>query len=177
MALNPSSAASAISSGYNGFVAIGADGKPTGEPQEGDYPTIFSGGYHSYASEGTVPGAISGGGNSQIIESFMRSATGNNSQTVTDFAQALAEYWAGVAVDPGDPAHGGTSVVAVQNDAMSRVSLFKNAILTSYTTSLSTPAFLEFIQNVQTIAVSAIIWTITESMPEGGTQNFTEVIT
>ena len=175
MALNPSVAALGIEDGYKPFAAIGDDGKTTGNPSAGDYPNLFATAYDNYAAQGVVPGAENSGRTPIIIENFLRSGLAGSSSPVTDFATALAEYWAAVAVVPGSPAHGGTEVVSVTNDAMSHVSDFEAAITSSLTTSESKPWFENFVQNVETIAVSTIVWTVTELLPPE--TPFTEAIT
>lgn len=175
MALSPSTAASAIESAYRAFVSIDGDGKPTGEPSSGDFASAFASAYDDYASAGEVPGATSGGGSPSIIESFMNAVPGSDPKTVQDFAQAMADYWSGIAITPGDPAHGGTAVVAVENDAAGRASNFESAITASITASKSAPLYLALIQNLQG-AVESIVWTITEQMPDSSLQEFEEGI-
>ena len=176
MALIAANAASDISTAYNAYAAINAAGQPTGEPSSGNFAAGFASAYHNYASAGQVLGAISGGGNQSIIQNFMDSVQ-SNSQAIPDFAKALADYWAGVAVKPGTPAHGGVSVVSVTNDAASKVSAFLSAITESYTTDKTDPGFQQLIENIENIALTAVTWTVTEQMPDGGSQDFSEVVT
>lgn len=175
MALSPSTAASEIEAAYRDFVGIDEDGMPTGDLSAGDFAQAFATAYDDYAADGEVPGAASGGGDASIISSFMNSVPGSDPATVGEFAQAMADYWAGVAVEPGEPAHGGGAVVAVENDALSRVSEFEDAISDSITTELSEPLYLDLVENLQG-AVESIVWTITEQMPNGSTQQFPEGI-
>lgn len=177
MALNPSFAATGITEGYKLFSAIGDDGITTGQPSAGDYPSLFATAYDNYAAQGIVLGADNSGRSPIIIEDFLRSGLAGSSQPVTDFATILAEYWATVAVMPGDPAHGGTAVVSVTNDAMAHITDFEAAILDSLTTVESKPWFENFVQNVQDIGVSSVTWTVTELLPPAVPTAFSEVIT
>src|SRR5690606_8981802 len=77
----------------------------------------------------------------------------------------LASYWATVAVTPGAPAHGGTAVVSVVNDAMAHVADFAAAISASITSSEQKPYFQYLIANIETMAVKKSIWPVTERMP------------
>ena len=160
MALDPLVASSTISKAYLEFVGLDEDGKPNGNPPTGDYPSLFAAGYKEYAEQGIVLGADNSGSNESIIEAALGKTT-----TVTDLATAFANYWATVAVIPGTPAHGGTSVISVVNDASTRVSAFEAAIEASITTTESKPYFFNFVNNIETMAVSTIIWTVTELMP------------
>lgn len=175
MALSPSTAASEIEAAYRDFVGIDEEGLPTGDPSAGDFAQAFATAYDDYAADGEVPGAVSGGGDASIISSFMNSVPSSDPATVGELARAMADYWAGVAVEPGEAAHGGVAVVAVENDALSRVSEFEGAISDSITTELSEPLYLEFVENLQDV-VESIVWTITEQMPNGSTQQFPEAI-
>lgn len=175
MALIPASAASGISSAYNIFAAIDGSGQPTGQPSSGNYAAVFADSYHNYANAGIVPGAVSGGGSKSILQTFMDQVNSAGS-SVTEMAQAFTDYWSGVAIQPGLPAHGGVSVVSVTNNAASKYGDFVSAINASYTTSKTDPGFLNLIQNVEGV-VKSITWIITEQMSGGGTQAFNEVIT
>lgn len=160
MALDPMVASSTISKAYLDFVGLDKDGKPTGNPPTGDYPALFAAGYKEYAEQGIVLGADNSGSDESIIEFAIGKTT-----TVTELATAFANYWATVAILPGTPAHGGISVVSVVNDAATRVSSFEAAIEASMTTKESKPYFYNLVNNIETMAVSTIIWTVTEMMP------------
>lgn len=162
--LNPATASYAITDAYLLAASINSDGTPTGNPPQGDYPAAFSQSIDDYAQEGLVPGAVNTGGDASIIENFMRNIDGT-AAGVQAFALALASYWATVAVTPGAPAHGGTAVVSVVNDAMAHVADFAAAISASITSSEQTPYFQHLIANIETMAVKKIIWTVTEMMP------------
>lgn len=177
MALTPSVAALGMTSGYKIFAAIGDDGITTGTPSTGDYPNLFATAYDNYAAQGVVLGADNSGRSPIIIEGFLRSGLAGSSQPITDFATILAEYWATVAVVPGDPAHGGTAVVSVTNDAMTHIADFEAAIIASLATIESKPWFENFVQNVQDIGVSSVTWTVTELLPPAVPTAFSEVIT
>lgn len=123
----------------------------------GDYPADFASAYHDYASLGVIPGAISGGGDSSIIETFLRSAT-SSSQTIDDFAQALTDYWVTVGLTPEPPN------ISSVNDAAGKFAAFKAAIESSITSSASLPYFEQFIINVEAVALT-IQWTITPPAP------------
>lgn len=176
MALNPSTCAESISLFYQNVAGIDADGNPA-PTLPADYPANFASAYDDYAAEGVVLGALNDGRSPEILENFMRTATGNDAQVITDFATALAEYWATVAVQPGLPAHGGSVVESVSNDAMAHIADFEAAILASMTSVESKPWFNQFVTNVENIAVSAIIWTVIEVLPPSTPTPFTEVIT
>ena len=171
MALNPLVASSAISTSYLRYAGLNGNGRPNGNPSTGNYPSSFAAGYKEYAEQGIVLGADNSGGN----ESIIRAALGKNT-TVTELATAFANYWATVAVLPGDPAHGGTSVISVVNDATTRVSAFEAAIVASITSTESKPYFFNFVNNIETMAVSTIIWTVTELMSSGSSSSFPETI-
>ncbi|MBE0470519.1 MAG: hypothetical protein IBX55_13555 [Methyloprofundus sp.] len=175
MALNPQTGADNISQAYQLAAGIDASGQPA-PSTGGNFPQDWAQAYDDYAIAGVVPGAANTGGDKSILESFFSSGVGNSSATITTFAMALADYWATVAVDPGAPAHGGTAVVSVENDAASHIADFETAIVSSMSSDLSTPFFLVMVQNIQTLAVDSIIWSVTELV--GGTPTtFQEVIT
>lgn len=182
MALNPSTASEAITSAYLDAASLNADGSPnldeSGQPvpPEGDFPADWAQGYDVYAAAGEVPGADNSGRSPGILESVLRDGMSTQGPSVTDLAQALAEYWATVAVEPGSPAHGGVSVVSVENDAIAQVAAFESAIQASITQEERTPYFLEFVSNVESIGVGAVTWSVSEQMPDGTVQVFPEVI-
>lgn len=162
--LNASQCAENITNAYLPAAGLTANGEPSTEPPTGDYPAAFAAAYNNYAKKGIVLGATNNGGDATIIEMFMRGVS-SRSQTITDFAQALAEYWATVAITPGLPAHGGIEVVSVSNNALSHYADFEAAIRASITQTESKPYFHQFVSNIETMAVRKIIWTVTELMP------------
>jgi hypothetical protein len=173
--LTPLNASEPIASDYLLAAGLDSEGKPSGNPPTGNYPASFADSYNGYATQGAVLGALNSGGDASIIESFF-SSVDNSTAVITGLAQALAGFWATVAVTPGEPAHGGTAVEAVTNDALSLVGAFKSAITASITTQEKKPYFLHLVQNIQDIAVSQITWTVTEVMPDSSTADFPETI-
>lgn len=161
--LNPTSCAKNISDVYLLAAGLNAQGEPSGEAPIGDYPEGFASAYNDYAKDGIVLGAANTGGTSILIEDFLRGVDGTP-DGVDSLATALANFWASVAIAPGAPAHGGTAVVSVTNDAATKIAAFKSAILASQTTEESTPYFSVFINNIETV-VKTISWTVTEMMP------------
>jgi len=133
-------------------------------PSVGDYPSRFASAYETYSLSGVVPGALHGSQSPSILESFFRS----HSTSITQFATSLADYWSSVLLVPGPPAHGGIQVLEVTNDASSQVSAFESAIRASITTSLVTPVFSNLINNIETIALPTVTWTVTELVDQGG---------
>lgn len=163
MALVPSFAASEIFLALRAIAGLDENGNAIYiPPPPVDFPSAWATAYDNYGKAGVVLGAINEGGNKGALESFLRGGVNNNDATITAFAVALATYWADVALIPGDPAHGGTEVVSVTNDAMLHVGAFETAVRSSMTSSRSEPFFQVFVENVQNIGVSAITWTVTE---------------
>lgn len=159
--LNSSSCADSIWSNFSVSIGLNLDGSTSGGNIDGSgYPAMFATEYDKYAKEGVVLGADNGAEDKSILQDALGKST-----TVTELATAFADYWATVFIVPGDPAHGGTAVISVVNDAASKVSLFESAIQESITSSKSEPFFYQFINNIETMAVSSIIWTVTEMMP------------
>ena len=151
MALVPATCAAALWTAYSPIVL----GTPV------NYAPAFASAYETYASAGTVPGATNTGGTESILEAFV-AAVISRVETIDEFAQALADYWATVAITPGSPAHGGTSVTSVVNDALSQVAAFRSAIVASITDVDTAPYFEQLIVNIENIGVSAVTWTVTE---------------
>lgn len=145
MSLNASSCAASITSSYD------AGAIP------GDYPADFAEAYHEYAEAGVIPGAESGGGDKSIIETFMRNAA-SSSQTITELAVTLSDYWSGVGLTPAEPN------ISSVNNAGTKVADFEAAITSSITTSDSQPYFEQFILNIEAV-VKTIQWTITPPPP------------
>lgn len=141
-------------------------------PPIGDFPLEYSLAYEKYSLTGQVLGAVHGVQQPQIIETFLRSFTAS----VREFAVALANYWSTVLIVPGAPAHGGVSVVSVVNDAASKVSSFEAAITASLTTDYKYPVMVHFIENVESIALPDVTWTVTERFSNGSTASFPEKV-
>lgn len=170
MALDPMTASSAIAQAYLTYAGLDSNGEISGaEPMQNDYPAEFASAYNDYAKAGIVLGAENQGGDASILESFMNGLSESSPSNVTAFAQALADFWATVAIQPGPAEHGGMSVSNVINNASSLTGAFEAAINASLTTSESKPYFYDLINNIEAIAVSQIIWTVTELMPPTGT--------
>lgn len=180
MALDPSKCAKDITAAYLPFVGLDEYGNnwPTGEdappaPERGNFAKGFAKAYNDYAKSGKILGALNTGGDSSIIENYLISLDPEQVEVVPEdpvaaFAQALADFWATVGVDPGEVAHGGTAVSKVENDASSLTEAFKAAILMSLTTEEKKPYFYHLINNIEAVALSQIVWTVTELMPPTG---------
>jgi hypothetical protein len=133
------------------------------------FPSDFANAYNTYAKQGVVLGAENTGGNTSILSGVLTRTT---HVAVDEFALAFAQFWSTVAVSPGPPGHGGSGVNAVENDALSKVGLFKQAIEMSLTTVESKPYYHRFLRNLENIAVKAILWKVTEVIPAGPTDFF-----
>lgn len=188
MALDPSAGASNIleaiaSFAYmndDGSAKLDEDGNPIIQSKSltfSDFADSFATAYHDYASEGTVPGALSGDGDKSILSDALLSCNDNGSdkESINILASGIANYWATVCVTPGTPAHGGSAVTDVSNDSASRVSEYKSAIEGSYSSSESQPYFQNFVQNIENV-VKTVVWTVTETV-DGSPKTFTESIT
>lgn len=145
MALVPSNCASDIYDQYSLIIQPPFD--------VSGYPDAFATAYDDYASLGVVSGAISGGGDKSIISNAW-----SGPLTVTTLGTALANYWATVALTPAPPN------ISSVNNATSLTSSFIAAITSSLRDTESTPYFLEFVSNVETV-VKSIQWTITPPPP------------
>lgn len=180
MALDPTTAASGITSAYLDAASLNADGTPNLDedgqpvPPAGNFPADWASAYDTYAAAGEVPGADNIGRSPSILQQFLAGLSGATSASA--FASALADYWATVAVQPGDPAHGGVLVTDVTNDAASQASAFEAAITASLTSEESKPYFLAFVSNVQEMGAKAVTWQVTEQFSDGSTQTFDETI-
>ena len=108
--------------------------------------------YHLYGKAGD--GQISSGeANAGIIYSGFMSLDTYQSSNVDKLANMFAQYWSTSHLTPKAPA-----VVIIGNDALTRVSQFKAAILQSYKTTDTQPYFKHFIDNIESV-VTSIIWT------------------
>lgn len=175
--LTPATASDPIAAAYLLAAGLDANGKPSGNPPAGDLAAAWAQNYNNYATQGIVPGALNTDGATSSIEQFF-SEVNSSSAMARKLAQALADFWATVAIDPGEPAHGGTSVISVTNDAAAQVGAFEAAIMASITTEERKPYFQHLIANIQSTAVAGITWTVTELMPGPPPypQAFTETI-
>lgn len=135
---------------------------------------MFATAYNDYALTGEVASALHGSEQPSILENWLRTFD----WSLDDFAQTLANYWFTVLLIPGLPTHGGVEVVSVVNDATSHVSDFRSALLASLSLdgTIYRPVFIQFIDNVQTIALPTITWTITERFSDNHTEQFSEKI-
>lgn len=138
----------------------------------GDYPSSFASSYEEYSLEGIVLGAVHGAQQPIIIESFMRTF----SNSIIDFATALANYWGTVLIINGLPLHGGVSVISVVNDAPSKIPAFQAAILASITTEYKYPVMSHLMENIEAIALPQVTWIVTEMMPNGSPASFPEKV-
>ncbi len=147
MSLNPSSCASAINAAITSYIST---------YPSGNFPSAFASAYKSYSQAGVVIGASGGTENEGILSSVLSS--GDDFITDAEFGQALADYWATVKLIPSGGA------VSVSNNASSKVGAFTAAINASYTTSDSSPYYLNFITNIENVA-KTIIWTVVYPNP------------
>lgn len=138
---------------------VNLTGSADWEPSENTFPNDFAVAYNTYVLDGIVLGALNTGGDISILETAL---TGDTETSISELALAFAGFWATVAIAPGIPAHGGTAVVSVTNNAASLVGLFENAITASLTNVASKPYYNKFVSNIESIAVSNIIWVVTE---------------
>ena len=168
MALNPMKCSQELTALICDVAAINPDGspKPADIKPKGDFPTGFAKAYNNYAKDGEVLGGKNSGGDESILAGALDKTSAID---VSDLALAFAEFWNTVAVDPGDPEHGGTSVSASTNNAMSLVGDFEDAINASLTDEEKMPMYLHFIENLEG-AAKKIIWTIVEEFPAGSSE-------
>jgi len=149
MSLNASSCASAINTAANNSYA---------SYPSSTFPTAFATAYKNYSQAG----ALSGGGGvagtevDSIISGYLSSFTSDTNED--DFAQMLADYWSTCLLTPS------AGSISVTNNAASKVSAFRSAILASITTTESTPYYLNFITNIENV-VKTIVWTCVKPIP------------
>lgn len=169
MSLTPMKCSDELTKLICDVAAINPDGspKPASVKPKGDFPTGFAKAYNNYAMDGIVLGGKNSGGSGGILAAALDKTSAID---VSDLALAFAEFWNTVAVDPGDAEHGGTSVSAVTNNAMTHVGDFEDAINASLTDEEKMPMYLHFIENIQNMAVSKIIWTVVEEFPAGSSE-------
>ncbi len=146
MSLNASSCASSINSANDAAIASW--------PSSG-FPAAFAAAYKTYSNAGVVVGTANGSENEGIISSFLASG---DFVTDEEFGQMLADYWGTVKLIPAGGA------VSVSNNASSKVGAFTAAITASYSTTESTPYYLNFISNIEEVA-KTIIWTVVYPNP------------
>jgi len=169
MALQPILFSTTFIDDMNAYMSIDASGLTITtapgvvKPSIGDFPNSFASAYETYSLTGEVLGAVHGAQELGIIEAYLKTF----SNTVIDFATALANYWATVLIVPGIPAHGGISVLSVSNDAASQVSAFASAITASLTSEYQLPLMKTLIDNIEAIALPTITWTVIEIIPTG----------
>ena len=122
------------------------------------YRMAFGAAYNVYAMAGKVTGTnllpvTPGPG--PLVSGFA-AVTGQGPANITKLASALATFWAGSFL-VGLPFIG-VSFVSAVNDAAGKVSAFKAAIASSYTTQFDAPCFETLIKNIEAV-VKTIIWT------------------
>lgn len=149
MSLNASSCASAINTAANNTYS---------SYPSSSFPTDFASIYKSYSQAGVLSaaGGAAGSENSGIISSYLNSFTSATNEDA--FAQMLADYWATCMLIPS------AGSISVSNNAASKVSAFKSAILASITTTESTPYYQTFITNIENV-VKTIQWTCIKPNP------------
>lgn len=173
MALSSKKASDAIWGRY--MRAVGLDDEGDLRYEDGEWVGVdldgfqedWAEGYDEYAKDGVVLGADNVGGDVSILVSALNSVKGqypSYGNSIDILANGLAQYWATVAVENGTPAHGGTEVLSVVNNAATLAPAFKAAITSSVTQSRSEPFFKVFVDNVESV-VSTIVYTVTELMP------------
>lgn len=124
---------------------------PSARPDASSFPEDFARGYDEYAMSGVIVGAVSDGGDWNIISSYLRSGNVN----VVTFGYALARYWATVNVTPA----GGFISVSNTANSLANRELFVNAVRASMTDKVKTPYYKHFIDNIENIALSKVTWT------------------
>jgi len=121
---------------------------------------VFADSHDNYARTGVVIGAQNNGGQKAILEKAFNSFVGNGSKgNALILAQALAAYWATVALIPKVAVH--DLPLSVTNDAASKVGAFYSAIMSGYTTREYTPYFVNLFDRIESV-VFTIIWTVIE---------------
>lgn len=145
MSLISTNPSSAIYNQYYSLIQVGESGRSA-------YASTWQSAYHNYATAGI--GDISQGeGDSSILYSRIYGITGYQYSNVDYLAQMFADYWNTVHLEPKSPA-----VSIIGNDALTRVSQFRDAIISSLTDNQSTPYYNQLISNVENV-VKTIVWT------------------
>jgi hypothetical protein len=155
MALSASTAAGPISSAYTDLL--------TTPPYTGTLGSTWATACLDWSTAGVLSGGggVAGGEDSSIIQGFIDGLTGNT--TPSAFAVAMASYWATCLIVPAGNA------TAVTNDALAQVSAFEAAINASVGATEKTPYFQHLFENIQTIALPTITWTVVRSTPPSPT--------
>lgn len=146
MALNASSCAASLSS---------ANDNAINNWPSSTFASDFANIYKSYSQAGVVSGTAAGSENESILVSLL---SAGDFLTDEEFGQALSDYWATVHLIPA----GGS--ISVSNNASSKVAAFTAAVTASYSTTESTPYYLNFITNIENVA-KTIIWTVVYPNP------------
>jgi hypothetical protein len=178
--LNPSTFVDRHSSKYLTQTELNPDGTPTGEYNFGTtLPEEFADDYDYYASQGIVLGAANhpGTANKAVLVNAIRSPSSLTPAGLPIFATAIATYWSTVAITPGTPKHGGTSVISVVNNAMTLVGDIQAAILSVSMSVLSEPWYFQLILAIESVIRSKCIWIVTEDISGTGPKPFPETIT
>lgn len=176
--LTPSVFSDQFDSIIKGFLSLDDDLLPITDaegnamPSTGDYASGFASSYEAYSLTGVIPGAVHGSQDPSLLENYFR---GRSISTITDFATVLANYWSTVLLVPGAPAHGGDVVSGVTNDAEFRITDFELAISVTLTQQQVLPVFSKFINDVETFALPAVTWYVTEVF-DGTPQVFPEKV-
>ena len=174
MALDPLSCANDLTDAIAKACGHGSDGLPDPDKSAdpSTFPSDFASAYDNYAKEGFVLGAENEGGNAGALESFL-SGLSQPGGSVTDFAQAIADFWTDLALIPGEPFNGERSVVSIINNAPSLVGSFESAIRASFTTEKKGPPYyLHFIENIENVVKDEMIWTVTQRDDDGRTTDY-----
>lgn len=183
MALNPIKFSTNMDSFYTESFMLTPDQRFTRKSDDSvEHPTYpntfytkFATAYDDYVSDGEVLSAINDGRDKGILEQGIQSLN-RTSEAVTIFATALANYWGTVLLINGSPTHGGVSVASITNDAPSQVSAFESALYATFTSQRVQPPYITLINNIESIALPQVTWTVTEIMPNGSPASFPEKV-
>lgn len=133
---------------------------------------LFAGDYFVYSKTGVVPGVgvAAGGTESLLADAFL---VDNTAGTPERMGNSIAEYWKTVTT-PGTPAHGGSSVTAVQVLAINAdfIAAVESVITTVLTSPLGTHTLHHAIQDVL-LGTQFIVTELIEGTPT----DFIEFIT
>lgn len=183
MALTPSVCASEVLAAYREASNLLDDMTPDSDdngaiqpPSTNTFAADFAEAYNSYATEGVVLGVTNTGGDASTIQSMLESFASDTGIDIDEFAQAFADYWGGVAVTAGLPAHGGVAVESVSNNCASKGGDIAAAIRSQITDTDTVPYYENLINAIQTVIQTAE-WTVTEKMSDGSSVDFTESVT
>lgn len=169
MALNPSAFASSITSAHRSASNLDADLKPIGTPTlPNNFSSDFGDAMSLLIAGGTVAGAINTGADPSAIQSAIDSIS-NTEADADNIGGAFANMMSTVAITPGTPAHGGTAVVSVENDASSKGSEISNIIKSKITDKEQSPPY-ENLADAMIEAIGTITWKVTEVYSNGSTQ-------